>query len=98
VATVCLNVATGSFSKSCISVERSNKLQFLQHISLNCGNTKETVATKVANVATGTFLVGRRCSRNMLILGGVSNMQFPSLVFSLFQGYYSKQGKNLHFG
>ncbi len=55
VATVCLNVATGSFSKSCISVERSNKLQFLQHISLNCGNSKETVATKVANVAIGTF-------------------------------------------
>jgi hypothetical protein len=55
VATGCLNVATGSFSKSYISVERSNKLQFLQHISLNCGDSKETVATKVASVATGTF-------------------------------------------
>jgi hypothetical protein len=48
-------VATGSFSKSYISVERFNKLHFLQHIFLNCGNSKETVATKVANVATGTF-------------------------------------------
>jgi hypothetical protein len=55
VATVCLNVATGSFSKSCLSMERSNKLQFLQHISRNCRDSKETVATKVANVATGTF-------------------------------------------
>ncbi len=27
----------GVFSKSYISVERSNKLQFLQHISLDCG-------------------------------------------------------------
>jgi hypothetical protein len=55
VATGCLNVATGSFSKISISIERSYKLQFLEHISLNCGDSKETVATKVANVATGTF-------------------------------------------
>jgi hypothetical protein len=43
------------FSKSYISVERSNKLQFLPHISLNCGDNKETVAKKVPNVASGTF-------------------------------------------
>ncbi len=36
-------------------VERSNKLYFLQHIYFNCGDSKEPVATKVANVTTGTF-------------------------------------------
>ncbi len=36
-------------------VEKSNKLYFLQHIYFNCGHSKEPVATKVANVATGTF-------------------------------------------
>jgi hypothetical protein len=55
VATGRLNVATGGFSKSYILVERSIKLQLLQHISLSCGDSKESVATKVANVATGTF-------------------------------------------
>jgi hypothetical protein len=30
-------------------------LHFLQHISLKLGNSKESVATKVANVATETF-------------------------------------------
>jgi hypothetical protein len=31
------------------------ELHFLQHISLNCGNNKEFIATKEANMATGTF-------------------------------------------
>jgi hypothetical protein len=53
VATGHLNVATGSFSRICILVESSNKMHFLQHISLNGGDNKESVATKVANVATG---------------------------------------------
>ncbi len=51
-ATGYLNVATGSFSRICILVESSNKLHFLQHISLNGGDNKESVATKVA---TGAF-------------------------------------------
>jgi hypothetical protein len=50
-----LNVVTGSFSGSCILVERSNKLHFLQYISHNCGDSKESVATKVVNVLTETF-------------------------------------------
>jgi hypothetical protein len=41
VATGRLNVATGGFSKSYILVERSIKLQHLQHISLSCGDSKE---------------------------------------------------------
>jgi hypothetical protein len=44
-------VATGSFSKNCILVESSDKLHFLQHISLNGDDNTES--TKVANVATG---------------------------------------------
>ncbi len=54
-ATGNLNVATGSFSRNCILVERINKLHFLELNSLNCGNSKESVATKVENVATETF-------------------------------------------
>jgi hypothetical protein len=33
----------------------NHKLHFLMHIHINFGDSKESVATKVANVATGTF-------------------------------------------
>ncbi len=56
-ATGRLNVATGSLSRNCILVERSNKLYFLEHISFICVDSKEPVATKVANV------VEQRCLR-----------------------------------
>jgi hypothetical protein len=55
VATGNSNVATGSFSRSCILVERSNKLHLLEFNSLNCGDIKEFVATKVVIVTTETF-------------------------------------------
>jgi hypothetical protein len=67
VATGLLIVATESSSRSYILKERSNKLQFLQHIILNCGDSKKSVATKVVNVATGTF---------WLDSAGLVNIQF----------------------
>jgi hypothetical protein len=48
-------VATRSFSRGCILAERSNKFQLLQHISLDCSYSKESVTIKVANVITGAF-------------------------------------------
>jgi hypothetical protein len=38
-------------------VEKSIKLLFLHHVSLKCGDSKDPVATKVANVATRIFLL-----------------------------------------
>ncbi len=45
----CLNVATGSFSRSCFFVERSNKLRCLHHTFISFGDSKDFVATKVAS-------------------------------------------------
>jgi hypothetical protein len=91
VATSCLNVAIGSFSKSYISVERFNKLQFLQHISLNCGDSKETVATKVANVATGTFwldIADLNCDMEQEVYNGGLNIIVSVFLFEKLQSLF----------
>jgi hypothetical protein len=49
-------VATGFLKQDVYAeVEKSIKLLFLHHISLKCGDSKDSVATKVVNVATRTF-------------------------------------------
>jgi hypothetical protein len=46
-----LNVATETFSRSLFAVG----IVAFYHISLNCGDSKGSVVTKVANVATETI-------------------------------------------
>ena len=41
---------------------------FLQHISHNCGNSKDFVATKVANVATGTIWLDNAGLKSRVVL------------------------------
>jgi hypothetical protein len=84
VATGSLNVATGSYSRSCILVKTTNKLHFLQQISLNFCDSKESVTTKVANVATKTFW-----------LDGVGLMTAATFHMKLLQKYRVKIKKKI---
>ena len=47
-------MATGSFYQKLFVVDKP-KNSFLQHFSHNCGDSKDFVATKVANVAIATI-------------------------------------------
>jgi hypothetical protein len=57
-------MATGSFSRRCFYIKMYPKLKFYfsylwQQKTLNCGNKKHSVATKVTNVAMGVRRVAR---------------------------------------
>ncbi len=72
------------FSRNCISVGRSNKLQFLQHISLNCGDRNISVGRHCFKASLAVF-VAKWLIRICAYVNRAGFSQAPKIKLNSFQ-------------